>query len=105
MGGLFAAPLFSSCNTANFNRAIHIGRKNAGKSVITVLRPGQDDWTGYDRSVGYSHIMDYVHRKIVQTRFCRVDKEALKNVVFSFRGILPTLTREDMRELVHAYGG
>jgi len=49
--------------------------------------------------------MDYVHRKIVQIRFCHVDKEALKNVVFSFRGILPSLTREDMRELVHSYGG
>ncbi|CUS12271.1 unnamed protein product [Tuber aestivum] len=87
-----------------YGGAIHIGRKIAGKPVTTVLRPGQDR-TRYDRSVDYGHIMDYIHRKMVQARFSHVDKKALQNVVFTFRGILPTLTREDMRELVHTFGG
>ncbi|KAG0123541.1 hypothetical protein HOY82DRAFT_619116 [Tuber indicum] len=88
-----------------YGGAIDIGRGDADKPVTTILRPGQEDPVKCDRSVDYNHIMDYIHRKIVQTRFSHVDEKALKNVVFSFRGILPTLTRGDMRELVHIYGG
>ncbi|RPA98757.1 hypothetical protein L873DRAFT_1739786 [Choiromyces venosus 120613-1] len=88
-----------------YGGAIHIGRKSAGKSVTMVLRPGQEDWIRCDRSVDCGHIMDYIHRKIVHARFARADKKALKNLVFAFRGILPTITREDAREIVYTYGG